>query len=535
MSETNVPDLDEVVLCFQWILLAKKKLSVNELYWVIRVSLTDDIGTVNDALELVDEETMERYILDTSRGLVALTPKRGVQFIDDSVKDFVRTEGLELLMKQHGDAASIGASHECLKSCCLSIAAAQKKTTGEETDSSDLQEGAKHKLRLSLIRRAAEEVLYHADRAQGFGVSQSEFLASFDVDHWARLCTMLERHGHITSFGRIRKIVEGAQAAATSIPLDLICAVLDLPQLYQELWKSAVARHGVLDTIQRQWGGNLVSHLDFVSDEMFEILLRLRIESLGMLDALPAVQQLSEQLIDAKKEAQARRSARKGIVGNAAGDMPAKADSGEITVRLRQMHLELERSYCFHVIRCHPDSTLFAGSLRSLLEGGYTTALRLALRCGGISGTEGDGNLLWCQLENDWVFLRQLRAWGVSPEDNNDAGRTALMETAWHNRIPVIELLLGDEAVRASIDCPDTRGQTALHLAVSALSGKHLPLPPDLTVVGLLVDQGASLDVRDHEGQTPLTLAIKHGQVDAEEYLLLKGVKVEDDFRLVDD
>jgi hypothetical protein len=86
-------NVDELVLCLQWILYAKRPLKREELYFAVLTGVDPRAvsGWDPDATTTAD---MERFILDCSKGLAELTKTKDqtVQFIHESVRDFLFQE-----------------------------------------------------------------------------------------------------------------------------------------------------------------------------------------------------------------------------------------------------------------------------------------------------------------------------------------------------------------------------------------------------------------------------------------------------------
>lgn len=67
-------DLDQLLLCIQWVLFAKRPLSCAELYFAIHAGLTDDPGFPQPwDREYETPELMQLFILSASKGLVEIT------------------------------------------------------------------------------------------------------------------------------------------------------------------------------------------------------------------------------------------------------------------------------------------------------------------------------------------------------------------------------------------------------------------------------------------------------------------------------
>ena len=94
--------MDELLLCLQWILFAKRPLRREEFYFAMEAGLHPD---VDRGTEWVPEpwdpdettvEDMRRFVLSSSKGLAELTRSKKaptVQFIHESVRDFLLKDG----------------------------------------------------------------------------------------------------------------------------------------------------------------------------------------------------------------------------------------------------------------------------------------------------------------------------------------------------------------------------------------------------------------------------------------------------------
>ncbi|KAJ9614164.1 hypothetical protein H2200_002300 [Cladophialophora chaetospira] len=112
-------NLDDLVLCLQWVLFAKRPLRREELYFGILAGTETDQLTPWDPTETTTH-IMERFILDCSKGLAELTKAKlpTVQFIHESVRDYLlRGNGLSHISTEL-TANFSGMSHERLKLCC---------------------------------------------------------------------------------------------------------------------------------------------------------------------------------------------------------------------------------------------------------------------------------------------------------------------------------------------------------------------------------------------------------------------------------
>ncbi|KAI0475341.1 hypothetical protein GGR56DRAFT_508490 [Xylariaceae sp. FL0804] len=185
----NLPGL---IMCLQWILYAKRPLKPEELYFALQLGFHPE-SSARWNQDSVPLESINRYNLDISKGLVEITRKKvTVQFIHESVRDYLLQEGgLHTLMKYHdaeGDFSE-GVSHDVLKRICLKQVL--KLADGDADNGSvDLEERVKA---FPLMEYAVCFVLSHSDSAQALTVDQTTFLTTFPKEVWVSLHNSLKK------------------------------------------------------------------------------------------------------------------------------------------------------------------------------------------------------------------------------------------------------------------------------------------------------------------------------------------------------
>ncbi|KAH6714506.1 Pfs, NB-ARC and ankyrin domain protein [Leptodontidium sp. MPI-SDFR-AT-0119] len=192
---------DGLVLCIQWILFAKQPLSPEQLYHAI-LSVDPEVVAEWDPEEIT-KDVVKRFILYSSKGLAEVTASKEqrVQFIHESVRDFLLKEnGLGKIWPELGSNFQVQ-SHERLKQCCfnyISIDVATPLKIPDNLPKASSQEATS--LRMSatqtfpFLEYAVHNVLYHADAAEGGGISQADFLNSFPLPQWVKLDNLFEKH-----------------------------------------------------------------------------------------------------------------------------------------------------------------------------------------------------------------------------------------------------------------------------------------------------------------------------------------------------
>ena len=198
---------DELVLCIQWVLYAKQPLSPKQLYFAVLSEVEPKaVSTWNPSA--ITKDVIERFILNSSKGLIEITTSRlqKVQFIHESVRDFLlKDNGLSNIWPELGSNLK-GQSHERLKQCCITHIS-MDVLTPLKPPKSPLNASSPHtaSLRQSAIymfpflEYAVQNVLHHADVAEGSDISQSHFVLSFPLRRWIKLYNLLQ-----TNEGRLR-------------------------------------------------------------------------------------------------------------------------------------------------------------------------------------------------------------------------------------------------------------------------------------------------------------------------------------------
>jgi hypothetical protein len=195
-----------VISTLQWIAFAGRPLAPSDLYFAVRSEdpgfhisqiwdLSDENmdpsicwipppGALDDEewLSNIDRfwvpvgagfETMRLFILNCSKGLAEVTTT--VQFVHESVRDYLLETGFETLTLRRGDSL-IGFTHDQLKECCLRwVSADLRAHIGDR------------KPEVEAIPFLAYAVMYavqHAEVACIHGVPQDEFIESFPLELW---------------------------------------------------------------------------------------------------------------------------------------------------------------------------------------------------------------------------------------------------------------------------------------------------------------------------------------------------------------
>lgn len=187
-------NMEDLLLCIQWILFANRPLNREEFYFALGSGLDPSPDTLEPwDSNYISAEDMERFVLSSSKGLAEVqTVFKTVQFIHESVRDFLLKEnGIAHLWPEYADLGVFeAASQERLKRCCqfyikVDVIAVEKQFC-------NLAEmgGRLHADFQSMLLRAYPfveysyyNILYHADAASKT-VPQREFWKEVDTSSW---------------------------------------------------------------------------------------------------------------------------------------------------------------------------------------------------------------------------------------------------------------------------------------------------------------------------------------------------------------
>lgn len=187
MMKRDGDNMEDLRLCLQWLLFARRPLKRTEFYFAMLSGLQASTELLpkweSDKATTAD---MNKFVLSCSKGLAELTASQTVQFIHESVRDFLlKDNGLATLWPDLVNASSV--SHERLKACChnyLSANAARPRILVDCT-------AAEWKTNLPFLEYAVSNVFQHAEQAAAT-IPQNDFLANFDFFDWSNPAMLLK-------------------------------------------------------------------------------------------------------------------------------------------------------------------------------------------------------------------------------------------------------------------------------------------------------------------------------------------------------
>ncbi|KAH8683581.1 hypothetical protein BGZ61DRAFT_550384 [Ilyonectria robusta] len=189
--------MDDLLLCIQWLLFAKRPLTVQEFYFALAAGLApapENLGEWDR--ELISEDSMQRYVTSSSKGLALVTRSKPetVQFIHESVRDFLIAHGgVKEVWPEH--ALNFEPfSHNQLKECCYNYLTVN---TLEDTFGKRMQiSGQKPGRRFPFLQYANHYILHHANAA-AYTIPQDCFLKKFsqeNFENWGMIRNLFGRN-----------------------------------------------------------------------------------------------------------------------------------------------------------------------------------------------------------------------------------------------------------------------------------------------------------------------------------------------------
>lgn len=190
-------NLDDLRLCIQWLLFAKRPLRLEEYYFASVSGLNQSELRQWNAEE-VTRDDMKRFVSSSSKGLAETSKASIVQFIHESVREFFLEEGLQHLWPNVAEPDFQSISQWRLHQCCRTYL---RLDIPDLSSSMDYSPNYVKKLQDQLLRRfpfleyAMRYIFDHVEALKGADspALQQEFLTNFDLKTWIRLNNMLER------------------------------------------------------------------------------------------------------------------------------------------------------------------------------------------------------------------------------------------------------------------------------------------------------------------------------------------------------
>ena len=492
---------DELLLCLQWVLFARRPLRPEELYYAIHAGISPQF-LVNYTL---DEEQVERFILNSSKGLAEVTnaKTKSVQFIHESVRDFLlRDGGLKTLSTNLGSNFE-GESHDRLKTCCVEYInmnniqeLIENLTLESATKDPIMPVGQEH----PFLEYATYNILYHANAAADRGLVQEDFLRQFSLPRWVTLHNLVERFQ--------------ARHYKSNVSLLYVLAENNLASLIPIY--SSSSGQTCLDIEEDRFGTPLFAARATKSDEAALALMRSVAEAQPLATKLGEIFEmfLQHMVLNTSSWTRKFRFSRKMSLSSQA---LANSDSIIALFILSSSRTEDEN-------KTDVDGRVL---LSWAAAQGKEAVVKFLLANGAdIETKDDDGRtpLSWAAIEGKEAVVQILLTNGAEIETKDNDGRTPLSRAAYIGGEPVVQILLANGA---EIETKDNNSWTPLSWA--AYYGNK-------ATIQILLTNGAEIETKDNYGRTPLSLAAFMERGAAVQILLANGAKIgteDDDSRIL--
>ena len=517
-------NVEDLVLCLQWILYTKRPLKLQELYFAMLAGVAAD-GLAAWSPEDITEIDMRKYILSSSKGLAEMTKSEQptVQFIHESVREFLLSEnGLDIL-QLHLNSSFPASSHERLKECCQTysrIAASEYLSSDRLLPAASSEDAMSLRQLVStkfpFLEYAVHNVLYHADAASGYGVSQTHFIKTFPLSDWIHLDNFFDEYQkrHHTPHCSLLYILSEknlphlVQIELNQVQqLDIKGEQYSFPLNVALYHKNEVALKAFLLPDTSAWSIGMVPLNHYFStaseyQESFKSLLEMRDEIDFQKD-----RNLLSWAAQGGHEAIVRLLLETGKI-----DIDSKDKLGQTPLwwAVQEGH-EAVVKLLLETGKVDVDSKDKFGQtpLSRAAQRGHEAVVRLLFETGKADINSKDNNFgrthLWrAAQQGHEAVVRLLLEIGMVDIDSTDSkfGQTPLSRAAQRGHEAVVRLLL--ETGKVDIDSKDINfGQTPLSWA--AQQGHE-------AVVRLLLETGkVDVDWKDKFGRTPLLWAAEKG------------------------
>ncbi|KAM0511982.1 hypothetical protein ACHAPE_009338 [Trichoderma viride] len=459
-------NMDDLLLCIQWILYAARPLTCDEYYFALVSGL--DPSHENLVGESTTTESRELYLLGSSKGLAELvkSKKPTVQFIHESVRDFlVKDNGIRQLWPNH--ALNFESySHDRLKQCCdnyCNIAISKIMPQSEPMPTARSKQAKELRTRVSeefpFLDYARRHVLHHANSAED-NIPQITFLKNFALKRWLHLSNLFQQY----DFRR-----HTAEAS-----LVYVLAEHNLPSLVRSAIDNGYDAHPKGERFQYP----LLAALENGHEEVYKVL--------------QPHYNASDKILDENDYREAFSISSTGMTLLHAAAWQGKP--------LLLTHL---LGFMTPAINAQPGPSFFTPLCRAASYGSEACVRLLLSRGAHIETTNETGRtpLSWAAGGAHVAAVRLLLDWGAQIDAADANGRTPLSWVAGtykQNNVKAVVQLLLDRG--AQIEAADKDGRTPLSHAVDCGGSE--------SVMQLLLDRGAQIEAADNNGQTPLSYAV---------------------------
>ncbi|KAF4945998.1 hypothetical protein FGADI_11501 [Fusarium gaditjirri] len=488
-------NLQDMKLCIQWILFARRPLKLEEYYFAVVSALNPEELSEWDEEE-ISRDDMYRFLLSSSKGLAEITKDATptVQFIHESVREFFFKDGQQELwpdLKENFECAS----HDQLKRCCyawiqLDLWAEAPYSTQHSNATKSLTRASR--ANFPFLDYATQSVLWHANAAAG-EMSQQSFLETFNLGAWIHLSNLVQTSQARQLTAKASMIYILAENNYTN----LIETTLRLdPRIHIEgerhgypLFAAAVNGHqeavsallrGADTSIKQNTSSELLYGRDFRSfDGQTPLQWAIQFNRVGLAKHLIHSEEVKRNLSDGSGKEVLFWAAENGFTEIVRMMLSIE----NISVNSRNTHRETPlhiaaRSGRLDVVKlllqikgidCEPRNDRDLTPLLSAVERCYGDVVKVLLEAGNCNANmkDGHGQTLLSRAASDGScsmvkLLLGARDINVNLRDND--GKTPIMSAAMLGHFDAVKLLLGAEGIKVNL--VDHLGKTARDYAI---------------------------------------------------------------------
>src|SRR3569833_2727723 len=502
-----------LLLCIQWILFARSPLRPAQLYFAILSGAGSAASSRWDHDEIT-AAVIQRFILDSSKGLAEITTSEcpTVQFIHESVRDFLLEEnGLQEISKKLGESV-LGESHERLKQCCLAYLmgidiVTSLNITGSLPRASSREVAEFRRLanaKFPFLEYSTRNILYHADRAEEGGVSQTGFVKGFQLTDWIKLDNLFERH-------EVRRYSSKASFLYILAACNLAALIRSYPYK-QSCFAVEDERYGspILAALAPARAAAVAAFLQVLADSQPEKSLHTEINQYSAISFKDC--RIGRDFTFSHRRGTVSHFAEHGhasilafLLAQGDVDIEMRDDSGRtpLSWAARNGHEAVVQQLIHKIADVEAKDDGGRTPLSWAAANGHEAAVQLLLENRANVEAKDDGSgwtpLLYATPRGQEALVQLLLDNGANIEAQDDDGWTSLSWAAAKGHTAVLRLLLDRGA---NIEHQSNDGRTPLSWA--AAKGRE-------AAARLLLDSGADAAPKNHNLRTPVAWAAAHG------------------------
>jgi ankyrin repeat protein len=543
-------EIPEALKLIQWILFAMRPLSLDELRFATAIDpnlpYTSLRQCEDEGILAENNNEMEKRVKSLSRGLADIHLRNNipvVQFIHQSVNDFLFDDGLQILFGESWESLDLAlglANHNLSRSCIRYID--MEEIVRQK--SIDWKKAAKSEL--PFLSYATTSWMPHAERAYAKGIPQGDLMNFFHwpledlLKQWVNIYNTLDEYSKNCPY---RKTTILHMASRYGI-VDLLLAALgnlneidvkaDSKDNYGRTPLSWAAANGHEANVQ------LLLNTSKVEADSKDNSGRTPL-SWAALNGHEAVVQLllntSKVKADSKDNSGRTALSCAAVNGHEAvvqlllNISKVEADSKDNYGRTPLSWAALNGrkavvQLLLNTSKVEADSKDNSGrtALSRAAANGHEAIVQLLLNISKVEADSKDNSgrtaLSWAAANGHEAIVQLLLNTSKVKADSKDySGRTPLSWAAANGHEAVVQLLLNTSKVEA--DSKDNSGQTPLSWA--AANGRK-------AVVKLLLDNGANINIEDRSGWTALQLAALNRYEEVEQLFVIYGAHEPEDF-----